>query len=158
MDFAEKEITIRNLRAEDTDEICEIYYLVTNQRVNPDFRKMVLNSAQELERGAHFVAEFGGKVVGFMISYMLPFGFGAEKCAYIATMGVHPQFMGQRLGAGMTKKIFEFYKSRGISMVYTSVRWDSTDLLSFCKTMGFGRSDYINLKRDLEPFDPEDVS
>lgn len=153
MDFVEKEITIRKLKAEDADEICEIYCLITNQSVNPDFKKMVFDRAQELERGAHFVAEFDGKVVGFMISYILPFGFGAEECAYIATMGVHPKFMGQRLGEGMTKKIFMFYKSRGISRVYTSVRWDSTDLLSFCKTMGFERSNYINLKRDLEPFD-----
>ena len=32
MDFVEKEITIRKLRAEDADEISEIYCLITNQR------------------------------------------------------------------------------------------------------------------------------
>jgi hypothetical protein len=49
----------------------------------------------------------------------------------------------------MTKEIFMFYKARGISAVYTSVRWDSTDLLSFFKTVGFERSNYINLKYDI---------
>ena len=85
-----------------------------------------------------------------MISYILPFGFGAEDCAYIATMGVHPKYMDQGIGAGMTKEIFMFFKSRGIANVYTSVRWDSTDLLSFFKTMGFERSNYINLKQSLD--------
>ena len=34
--------------------------------------------------------------------------------------------------------------------IYTSVRWDSTDLLSFFKTLGFQRSDFINLHKSLE--------
>ena len=34
--------------------------------------------------------------------------------------------------------------------IYTSVRWDSTDLLSFFKTLGFQRSDFISLHKSLE--------
>jgi len=42
------------------------------------------------------------------------------------------------------------YKALGIRDIYTSVRWDSTDLLSFFKTLGFQRSDFINLHKSLE--------
>lgn len=150
MDSAEKEVSIRRLRAEDADEIQEIYGLITNKPVNSDFRRLVLERAQEAGHEAHFVAELDGSVVGFMISYILPFGFGAEECAYIATMGVHPKHMGEGIGAGMVGKVFQFYKSKGVVRVYASIRWDSTDLLSFCKTMGFERSEYINLKKELE--------
>lgn len=150
MDQGEKEVSIRRWKADDVDEICEIFSLITNKGVDADFKRMVLERAQKvgIEDG-HFVAELQGKIVGFMISYILPFGFGAEDCAYIATMGVHPKYMDQGIGAGMTKEIFMFFKSRGITNVYTSVRWDSTDLLSFFKTMGFERSNYINLKQSL---------
>jgi len=151
MDQVEKEVSIRRWKTDDVDEICEIFSLITNKGVDADFKRMVLERAQKvsLEDG-HFVAELHGKIVGFMISYILPFGFGAEDCAYIATMGVHPKYMDQGIGAGMTKEIFMFFKSRGIANVYTSVRWDSTDLLSFFKTMGFERSNYINLKQSLD--------
>jgi len=150
MDQGEKEVSIRRWKADDVEEICEIFSLITNKGVDADFKRMVLERAQKvgIEDG-HFVAELQGKIVGFMISYILPFGFGAEDCAYIATMGVHPKYMDQGIGAGMTKEIFMFFKSRGITNVYTSVRWDSTDLLSFFKTMGFERSNYINLKQSL---------
>lgn len=151
MDQVEKDVAIRRWKKDDVDEICEIFSLITNKGVDADFKRMVLERAQKvgIEDG-HFVAELDGKIVGFMISYILPFGFGAEDCAYIATMGVHPKYMDQGIGAGMTREIFMFFKSRGITNVYTSVRWDSTDLLSFFKTMGFERSNYINLKQSLD--------
>lgn len=149
MDHIEKEVTIRRWKAEDADEISEIYRLITNKDVHADFKKRVLDRSRETGNEAHFVAELDGRIVGFMISYILPFGFGAEDCAYIATMGVHPKCMGQGIGAGMTREIFLHYKAKGVSRVYTSVRWDSTDLLSFFKTMGFDRSKYMNLKIDL---------
>ncbi|WP_136806572.1 GNAT family N-acetyltransferase [Desulfosediminicola flagellatus] len=150
MDFDQNNVSIRRWKAGDVDDICEIYSLLTNKGVDADFKRMVLERAQSIGmEDGHFVAELDGKIIGFMISYILPFGFGSEDCAYVATMGVHPKFMDQGIGAGMTKEVFMFYKARGISTVYTSVPWDSTDLLSFFKTMGFERSNYINLKHDL---------
>lgn len=149
MDPVGKEISIRKLRAEDADEIKEIYGLITQTAVKEDFKALVKEHAVKEEHEAHFVADMDGKVMGFMISYILPFGFGAEKCAYIATMGVHPRHMGQGIGAMMSEEVFNFYKSQGVSRVYTSVRWDSTDLLSFCKKLGFERSEFINLTKRL---------
>lgn len=153
MNAVGEEIAIRELRIEDTDEICEIYRLITGATVTDDFRKMVLGRVRSCASDAHFVAASADGVIGFIISYILPFGFGAEDCAYIATMGVHPRFMGQGIGVKMTKSLFSYYKEHNISIVYTSARWDSTDLLSFFKTMGFERSNYLNLKLDLEPPD-----
>jgi N-acetylglutamate synthase-like GNAT family acetyltransferase len=76
-------------------------------------------------------------------------GFGIEKSAWIATLGVKPEYMGQGIGKNLAMKIFEYYKSEGIENVYTSVRWDSPDLLSFFKTMGFDRSNFINLRKSI---------
>lgn len=140
---------IRRLRVEDAEEICRIYTAITRRPVEPDFKSVVEEHAQSGEE-ACFVAEHQGKVVGFMISYILTAGFGEAKSAWIATLGVDPNFMGQGIGAGMAQKIFEIYKSAGIENVYTTVRWDSTDLLSFFKTLGFDRSNFINLRKVIE--------
>lgn len=95
------------------------------------------------------MAEFEGKVVGFMISFVMTFNFGMEKSAWFATMEVEPKHMGQRIGARLAREMFAFYKDQGISNLYTSVQWDATDVVSFFKTLGFHRSDFINLEKSL---------
>ena len=139
---------IRRLKVDDADAITEIYAAITRRTVEPDFKRVVEGHAQNGEE-ACFVAEYQGKVVGFMISYILTAGFGETKSAWIATVGVDPDYMGQGIGAEMARKIFEIYQAAGIEKVYTSVRWDSTDLLSFFKTLGFDRSEFINLKKAI---------
>ena len=84
-----------------------------------------------------------------MVSYILTLGFGIEKSAWIATLGVNPEFMGQGIGKKLGEKLFDYYHAQGIENVYTSVRWDSTDLLSFFKTLGFDRSNFINLRKQI---------
>ena len=140
---------IRRLKVEDAKAILRIYAAITRRPVEPDFKKVVEAHAQNGEE-ACFVTEHQGKVVGFMISYILTAGFGEAKSAWIATLGVDPDFMGQGIGASMAQKIFEIYRAAGIENVYTTVRWDSTDLLSFFKTLGFDRSNFINLRKVIE--------
>ena len=131
---------------EDAAQISRIYAAITMQDVDPDFKRIVEDHAQDNDE-ACFVAESDGKVVGFMISYILTAGFGMAKSAWIATLGVDPNCMGQGIGANLAEEIFKYYKSQGIENVYTSVRWDSTDMLSFFKTLGFDRSNFINLRK-----------
>ena len=139
-------LQIRRLREEDAEAVGQIYAAITMKAADPDFKRVVEEHAQR-EDEACFVAERNGKVVGFMISYILTAGFGMAKSAWIATLGVDPKCMGQGIGAALAEEIFIYYKGRGIENVYTSVRWDSTDMLSFFKTLGFDRSNFINLRK-----------
>ncbi len=150
MDSSRNKASIRRMRAEDADSIKIIYDdIVQKETTTEDFRRLVQAELSRGEDSACFVSELDGKIVGFMISYVLTFGFGVEKSAWLATLGVHPNYMGHGIGADLAAKIFQFYASRGIKNIYTSVQWDSTDLLSFFKTQGFTRSDFINLTRTL---------
>jgi len=142
-------VQIRKLHKEDAPEISRIYAAITRKAVDSDFKRVVEEHALR-DDGACFVAEHEGKVVGFMISYILTAGFGITKSAWIATLGVDPSCMGMGIGAGLAEEIFKYYKTQGIDKVYTSVRWDSTDLLSFFKTLGFDRSNFINLRKNIE--------
>ena len=141
-------ILIRELKTTDADDISAIYADITQKPVTPDFKRLIEKHALS-DQDICLVAELNGKVVGFMVSYVLTLGFGIEKSGWIATLGINPKFMGQGIGAGLAKEIFKYYKSIGINNVYTSVRWDSPDLLSFFKTLGFDRSNFINLRKIL---------
>lgn len=142
-------LTIRKLRIEDVDSVGRIQESITRAPVSPDFKQIVLEHVPKAEE-ASFVAEVEGKVVGYMITYILSGSFGMDKNAWIAQFGVDPKYMGQGIGKSLAEEVFRFYRHRGINNIFTSVRWDSTDLLSFFKTLGFDRSCFINLKKVLE--------
>jgi len=142
-------VQIRHLQKNDSGQISRIYAAITMTPEDPDFKRVVEEHARNNVE-ACFVAERNGKVVGFMISYILTAGFGMSKSAWIATLGVDTGCMGQGIGAALAEEILKYYKAQGIDNVYTSVRWDSTDLLSFFKTLGFDRSNFINLRKVLK--------
>ena len=150
MNLNEISVSFRKVRLDDIEDIERIYTLITKKALHVDFRKLVKDHFEQRDsESTCFVAEFEGKVVGFMISHVMTFSFGLEKSAWIATMGVEPKYMGQQIGARLAAEIFDFYKAQGITNLYTSVQWDATDVVSFFKTQGFHRSDFINLEKSL---------
>jgi ribosomal protein S18 acetylase RimI-like enzyme len=142
-------LIIRKLKKEDAEQISEIYQTITKIKNVDDFRKIVADQAQR-DEDVSFVAETNGKLVGYLISYTLISGFGLPTSAWVANIGVNPKFMGQGIGEKMAEEIFKYYRNKRIKDIYTSVLWDSTDLLSFFKTLGFDRSEFINLKKSLD--------
>jgi predicted N-acetyltransferase YhbS len=143
-------LIIRRIKVEDAEDISRIQSAITKTPSQTDFRKIVQEQIRRQEEEASYIAEVDGKVAGYMISFIVYAGFGLEKSAWIATLGVDPKYMGQGIGKRLAEEILAFYKTRGIRHILTSVRWDSVDLLSFFKTSGFDRSDFINLIKDLE--------
>lgn len=140
---------IREIRAEDAEDISRIQATITKSPPTIDFRHIIEEQVGNFEN-ASFVAEVDDHVVGYMISYILLGGFGLEKSAWISTLGVDPRFMGQGIGKRLAEEILNVYRKKGIHSIYTSVRWDSVDLLSFFKTLGFDRSHFINLRKRLD--------
>lgn len=143
-------IVIRRLKEGDAEEIRAIYASITNtnETAIKEFESVIKEQAKKSD-SLSFTAEIDKEVVGFMICYVLTGGFGLTKSAWIAMMGVDPKYMGNGIGRRLAEEIFAYSKKEGIKDIYSSVRWDSTDLLSFFKTLGFGRSNFINLARKL---------
>ena len=141
-------LRIRKINLEDAKELERIQSLITKSSSKTDFRKIIKEQLNR-DKDVSLVAEVNGKVVGYMISYLIYAGFGLDKSAWIATFGIDPKFMGQGIGKRLAHEIFKIYKKLGIKNIYTSVKWDSVDLLSFFKTLGFDRSEFINLRKEL---------
>jgi len=140
------DLLIRRVKKEDSKDIARIFGSIVKKYEEIDFDRLIYEQVRNTST-ANFVAEIKGKVVGFIISYTLSGGFGIDKSAWIAMVGVDPKSMGKGIGKAMAEELFRFYKDQGINNIYTSVRWDSTDLLSFFKTLKFDRSDFINLSK-----------
>ena len=144
-----EDLLIRKLQIDDAESICRIQESITKEPITIDYRKVAEEEAKNKD-GVSFVAELDGKVVGFMITYIIYGGFGLEKSAWIGVFGVEPKYMGSGIGKRLAKEIFDVITERGIKNIFTSVRWDSTDLLSFFKSLGFDRCEFINLKKIID--------
>jgi N-acetylglutamate synthase-like GNAT family acetyltransferase len=139
-----EKILIRRMKKTDAEAIGKIDAAIEKRPALLDFKQIV---ADEMKRkvDSSYVAEIKGKVVGFMISYITYGNFGADRCAWIARFGVDPKWMGQGIGKRLAEEIFKVCKEKEVKEVFTSVRWDATDILSFFKTLGFERSNFVNL-------------
>jgi ribosomal protein S18 acetylase RimI-like enzyme len=142
------DVTIRRLTKEDAADVKRIYEAITKRSEMLDIQWIVEDRAEKT-LDASFVAEFDGNVVGYMISYIASGNFGVDRCAWISMFGVEPKFMGQGIGRKLAGEIFQYYKEKDVTDVFTSVRWDYTDILSFFKTLGFHRSEYLHLHKVL---------
>ena len=95
------------------------------------------------------VAETDGKVVGFMLGEIKAYGFGAVRSGWIEVIGVHPRHMGSGIGKKLGNELVRIFKEKEVKHIFTSVRWDSGDLLAFFKSIGFDRSNFINLENKI---------
>jgi len=145
----EDTVNIREISLNDAEAIQTIRRAISEEDAQVDFVKIIEQQISEGADKSSLVAQINGEVVGYMISTVLLAGFGIKKSAWIMAIGVHPDFMGRGIGLKLGKKICDIYKDNGIKHIYSSVLWDSTDVLSFFKKLGFERSDFINLKKKL---------
>jgi ribosomal protein S18 acetylase RimI-like enzyme len=142
-------IKIRKLLLKDLPRVVEIQEIITKTKAGPKKRAFLREHMQK-EGDVSLVALAEGQVVGYIISEILTNSFGLDQGGWIENFGVLPQYMGQGIGRALAAHLFETYKKKKIGEIYTAVRWDSVDLLSFFKSIGFDRSNFINLYKKLE--------
>jgi ribosomal protein S18 acetylase RimI-like enzyme len=144
-----KSLKIRKLRGKDLPLVIGIQEAITKTRVS-QLKKAFLQEHIQKESNVSLVALVEGKVVGFIISEILTNSFGMDQGGWIENFGILPKYMGQGIGRKLAHHLFDVYRKKKIFEMYTAVRWDSVDLLSFFKSIGFDRSSYINLNKKIE--------
>ncbi len=140
---------IRRLKENDADDINRILKSITKDSVTLDYKPITKEEVKKKDE-ISFFAELNGKGIGFIVAYILYGGFGLEKSAWIGLFGVDPKYMGSGIGKRMAKEVFDELMKMDIKNIFTSVRWDSVDLLSFFKSLGFDRCEFINLKKIID--------
>jgi ribosomal protein S18 acetylase RimI-like enzyme len=142
-------IRIRKIRTGDIAEIVSIHESLRQIKVPRKWILMVKGLMVGRDR-IGLVALKDGRMVGFIFGEIKGEGFGLEQSGWINWIGVDPKEMGKEIGRTLSHEIFRFFKQRGVRDIYTAVRWDSADMLSFFKSIGFDRSPFINLIKHLD--------
>ena len=73
-------LLIRKLKVSDADHISKIQEAIIKGPGTIDYHRVVREEARRRD-GINLVAELDGKMVGFMITYIIYGGFGLEKSA-----------------------------------------------------------------------------
>jgi ribosomal protein S18 acetylase RimI-like enzyme len=142
-------IETRQIKTEDVPQIIAIQQAIIKKKVSRRWVQMVENHLRRQD-AVGFVATRDNKVIGFVIGEVKGEGFGLEQSGWIEVVEVHPSQMGVGIGHALSHRLFQYFKKRGVRDVYTAVRWDAVDMLSFFKSIGFDRSEFINLIRHLD--------
>lgn len=139
-------VKIRRMREGDIPSATAIRESITNKKV-PRFWKREIEIRLLDPENQCFVATFGKKVVGFIVGETKTLDFGVDKSGWLVDVGIDPHYMGQGIGKKLGKAMLRGFKGKDIHRIFTAVRWDSSDLLAFFKSIGFERSEFINLER-----------
>ncbi|MBW1674182.1 MAG: GNAT family N-acetyltransferase [Deltaproteobacteria bacterium] len=117
-------LIIRNLKIGDSQDISRIQESITKEPSTIDYHKVVQEEVKK-DNSVNVVAELDGKVVGFIITYLLHGGFGLEKSAWIGLFGVEPKYMGSGIGKRMAKEVFDELTKMNIkNLLVNKIRGD----------------------------------
>jgi N-acetylglutamate synthase-like GNAT family acetyltransferase len=143
-------IAARKLKRDDLDAIVEIDYKVLGNRRPPYWQQKIEEMCDE-KLSKSLVAELNGKVQGFIMGTVSGWEFGVPNTiGWIDTIGVNPEYQHKGLATFLFTSIIEEFKKNGVENIYTLVKWEDWDLMSFFKTIGFTRGDMINLEYKLK--------
>jgi ribosomal protein S18 acetylase RimI-like enzyme len=140
---------IRKLTARDLPQVVAIQGIITRQKVTAE-KIAILKEHIKKEGNISLVAVADKRVVGFLISELMTNSFGLDQGGWIKNVGVLPHYMGKGIGQSLANQLFDAYRQKGINEIFTASRWDWGDLLSFFKSLGFERSNFINLYKKLD--------
>jgi ribosomal protein S18 acetylase RimI-like enzyme len=155
-------LKIRVLDESDLDAVVEIDRRVLGKDRRA-FWKRKIAYAGIYPRPA-LVAEFEGKIVGFILGYVSGWEFGVpDTVGWIDTLGVNPNYQRHGIGRALFNALIEIFKRsgreetpeakeaekgriEGVNVVYTLTSWSDWDLLQFYHAMGFKKGEMLNLE------------
>jgi len=146
-------VEIRRMTKEDIPSVATIHRAImrTTARILGEFDlELEFMDLRSTYPEGCLVAVEKGKVLGFLMSSQKSWGFGLVTSGWIELVGVHPNHMGSGIGKALGEAILAHFDEQDIDDVYTAVKWDYSDLITFFKSVGFGRSEFINLKHTRE--------
>jgi ribosomal protein S18 acetylase RimI-like enzyme len=142
------DIKIRPMREKDIGNAVDIHRRVVRKGLDRDTDYAIeefFMSFIKKSPNTCIIAEKNTKVVGFIIGCIKEWGYGVERSGWIEMIEVDPNIMGEGIGTKLGEALINHFRNEELKEVYTSVRWDSGDLIEFFKSIGFDKSSFINL-------------
>lgn len=135
---------------DDLPEIINIEKSIFKDRDNSQWENSARYYLETGESSLRLGAEIDGKFVGFIIGDLGQNEFGLEeKIGWIKVFGVAPAHQGMGVGGKLGETLIANFKAGGVTSIKTFVAWDSGDLITYFKSLGFERDSMIALKKKL---------
>lgn len=137
---------IRAMSSKDLDRIVEIDTQVLGQS-RPEYWEMKVELVEKRSPMSSLVAEWDGKVIGFIIGDASGWEYGVpEHIGWIDTIGVDPTFQRKGVAKMLFTEMVNNLKKVGVDTIYTFLNWRDWSLLQFFDAMGFQKGEMINLE------------
>ena len=146
---AADQVRIRPIEELDIEEIAAIDEGIGG-RYRPDvWEKRVFYYLRRDPEGS-FVAEAGGKVVGFMLGEVRSGEFGMEEpTGWVEVLGVDPAFQGRAVGRRLAEAMLGHFRDLGVQRVRTLVDEGMPQIEGFFRSLGFAAAPLKALALEL---------
>jgi ribosomal protein S18 acetylase RimI-like enzyme len=146
----EAKVKIRRMTRNDIHEVLFLDRIITGQRRDVIKYEDIASANPGTPPDMSFVAEIGGKMVGFAINrstyLMVPL---TEVCIIHAIL-VHPDYRGLGIGGKLIEALLKHCRTEGINTVRALIPRDNKELQAIFRRHGFNRSRIVNFDKTFE--------
>ncbi len=142
------EIKVRKMTVHDVEAVLLIDEKITGEPHEAQWESRILDHMTSNPLGC-LVAEIDKMVVGFVIADIRGWEFGIPKCGWIEIVGVDPGTRKRGIARALIEGLGDFFEMNGVDEVKTMINWNDGGLVSFFRALGFGRSEFIVLEKEL---------
>lgn len=100
------------------------------------------------------VAEYQGRLDGFVVGEVRAWEFGSPPCGWIFAIQVRPKGRLEGLGSRLFEAICNSFRDAGVDKVRTMLARDNNVILSFFRSQGMMAGPFIQLEMTLDEFVP----
>jgi len=141
-------VTVRRMRTQDAEAVLRINEKITGTPHEAQWESKIIDHLSGNPLGC-LVAEAGGKVVGFIFGDIRGWEFAIPKSGWIEIVGVDPEYQGKGVARALIGKLHVYFRNHNVERVMTMVNWNDGGLVSFFRTLGFERSEFIILDKEV---------
>ena len=141
-------ITVRRMRVQDTEAVLRIDEKITGAPHEAQWESRIIDHLSQNPLGC-LVAEVEGKVAGFIFGDIRGWEFAIPKTGWIEIVGVDPDQQGKGIARALIEKLHVYFRNHNVERVMTMVNWNDGGLVSFFRALGFERSDFIILEKEV---------
>ena len=145
------EILVRRLMPADLDAVVRVDAKVTGRTRSEYFKLKLKENLAETGVKVSLAAELDEAFVGYLLARVYYGEFGLmEPAAVLDTLGVHPEFQHQGVGAALVRQLCTDLRGLGVGRLQTEVSWEDLGVLAFFKHEGFRPAPRLCLDLELD--------
>jgi ribosomal protein S18 acetylase RimI-like enzyme len=145
-------VAVRTVRRADLDPVIAIDATVTGLEKRAYWQRVYrrYGIAARGEQRWFLVAEFEGRVVGFLIGEVRDWEFGSPPCGWVFAIDVDPRVRQSGVASKLMAALGASLRRAGVRKLRTLLARDNTLILSFFRSQGMMAAPLIPLELDLQ--------